>query len=155
MSRNAGGRAKRRAFRNSKDTSPAMGSRASRREHKGARADLMPGSRRTGSAHHTSKDVPRFAPWVTGPPSSMRRFGRLQPYRRDWVAGDGRSSGARGGRGTMRNPNRRSVLWGCVVSTGLGCRRVRAEVPSGLVKQAAKRSTWQPPVDSRPRCVSS
>jgi hypothetical protein len=26
---------------------------------------------------------------------------------------------------------------------------------SGLVNQAAKRSTWQPPVDSRPRCVSS
>ena len=55
----------------------------------------------------------------------------------------------------MSIPNRRSVLWGCVVSTGSGCRRVRAEVPSGLVKQAAKRSTWQPPVDSRPRCLGS
>ena len=26
---------------------------------------------------------------------------------------------------------------------------------SGLVNQAAKRSTWQPPVDSRPRCLGS
>src|SRR3970040_272668 len=43
------------------------------------------------------------------------------------------------------------VVWGCVVSTGSCSRRTRAEVPSGLVKQAAKRSTWQPPVDSRPR----
>jgi bacteriocin biosynthesis cyclodehydratase domain-containing protein len=42
-----------------------MGARASRGEHKGAPADLMPGSRRTGSAHHTSKDVPRFAPNFT------------------------------------------------------------------------------------------
>ena len=52
-------------------------------------------------------------------------------------------------------PNRCSVLWGCVVSTGPGCQGTRAEVPSGLVKQAAKRSTWQPPVDSRPRCLGS
>jgi len=26
---------------------------------------------------------------------------------------------------------------------------------SGLVNQAAKRSTWQPPVCSRPRCLGS
>ena len=39
----------------------------------------------------------------------------------------------------------------------------RAQIPgnasrgccSGLVNQAAKRSTWQPPVDSRPRCLGS
>ena len=30
-------------------------------------------------------------------------------------------------------------------------RRTRAEVPSGLVNQAAKRSNWQPPACSRPR----
>ena len=41
--------------------------------------------------------------------------------------------------------------WGCVVSTGSGCRWTRAEVPSGLVKPAAKRSTCQQAVDSRPR----
>ncbi len=28
-------------------------------------------------------------------------------------------------------------------------------LPSGLVKKVAKRSTWQPPVDSRPRCLGS
>ena len=52
--------------------------------------------------------------------------------------------------------NRRSSAihrssWGCVVSTGPEPRRTRAEVPSGLVKQAAKRSNWQPPACSRPR----
>jgi pseudouridine synthase len=33
----------------------------------------------------------------------------------------------------------------------LGCQEARAEVPSGLVKQAANRSNWQPPACSRPR----
>jgi len=33
------------------------------------------------------------------------------------------------------------ALWGCVVSTGAGDRRTRAEVPSGLVKQAANEVT--------------
>ena len=58
-------------------------------------------------------------------------------------------------RGSIFNVRRTDVRsWGCVDSTGLGRRGTRAEVPSGLVKQAAKRSTWQPPVDSRPRRVS-
>jgi hypothetical protein len=39
--------------------------------------------------------------------------------------------------GWMFKPNRRSVLWGCVVSTGLGCRRVRAEdaAQASLIRQ--------------------
>ena len=48
-------------------------------------------------------------------------------------------------------PNDGSVLWGCVVSTGSGCQGTRAEVPSGLVKQAANRSTCQQAACSRPR----
>ena len=48
-------------------------------------------------------------------------------------------------------PNSGSVLWGCVVSTGLGCLGTRAEVPSGLVKPAAKRSNCQQAACSRPR----
>ena len=51
----------------------------------------------------------------------------------------------------IRVPNGGSVLWGCVVSTGLGCLGARAEVPSGLVKQAAKRSNCQQAACSRPR----
>ena len=47
------------------------------------------------------------------------------------------------------------TLWGCVVSTGAGYRRTRAEVPSGLVKQAAQRSNWQQPACSRPRRLGS
>jgi len=38
-----------------------------------------------------------------------------------------------------------------VVSTGLGCLGTRAEVPSGLVKQAAKRSNCQQAACSLPR----
>ena len=52
---------------------------------------------------------------------------------------------------TIRSPNGGSVLWGCVVSTGLGCQGTRAEVPSGLVKPAAKRSNCQQAACSRPR----
>ncbi len=48
-------------------------------------------------------------------------------------------------------PNDGSVLWGCVVSTGPGCLGTRAEVPSGLVKQAANRSNCQQAACSRPR----
>ena len=48
-------------------------------------------------------------------------------------------------------PNDGSVLWGCVVSTGPGCLETRAEVPSGLVKPAAKRSNCQQAACSRPR----
>ena len=56
----------------------------------------------------------------------------------------------------MPNPNR------CSVSVGMRGFD-RAQIPgsasrgccSGLVNQAAKRSTWQPPVDSRPRCLGS
>ena len=51
----------------------------------------------------------------------------------------------------IRAPNSGSVLWGCVVSTGLSCLETRAEVPSGLVKQAAKRSNCQQAACSRPR----
>ena len=51
----------------------------------------------------------------------------------------------------IRPPNSGSVLWGCVVSTGLGCQGTRAEVPSGLVKPAAKRSNCQQAACSRPR----
>ncbi len=42
---------------------------------------------------------------------------------------------------TIRDPNGGSDPWGCVVSTGSGCLETRAEVPSGLVKQAANEVT--------------
>ena len=42
-----------------------MGAPASRGERRGTRADLMPGSHRTGLPRHKSKSVPRFAPNFT------------------------------------------------------------------------------------------
>ena len=68
----------------------------------------------------------------------------------------GRSSGAAGP--SWYHPQSEPVF-GPVGMRGFD----RAQIPesasrgccSGLVNQAAKRSTWQPPVDSRPRCLGS
>ena len=58
-------RAKRRAFRNSEDASPAMGTHPSSGKRKGERAEQMPGNRGAGSTQYKSKDIPRFAPNFT------------------------------------------------------------------------------------------
>ena len=81
-------------------------------------------------------------------PAAASSVGRLC----GWLGRPGR----RRLRGTMRN---RTGVRSFVGMRGFD----RAQIPesasrgccSGLVNQAAKRSTWQPPVDSRPRCLGS
>ena len=95
----------------------------------------------------------RFAicPGREGPPSSMRRFGQLLRYQ----PGGSPARAVGRGRGASWYHTETEPVFGPVGMRGFD----RAWLPgnasrgccSGLVNQAAKRSTWQPPVDSRSR----
>ena len=104
--------------------------------------------------------VVRDSPRRVGPPSS--RGGSAMPTipaGRDSAMGRRPGSPGRSCRKPIRGPTAPRGGLGPVGMCGFD----RAWLPgnasrgccSGLVNQAAKRSTWQPPVDSRPRCLGS
>jgi hypothetical protein len=120
--------------------------------------------RRGGRAHHRRRSGALH-------PRRVGRLGRSRGVRARRCLGRGAISGIGGAPAcarTRRRPVRsRSIgdsipvragtrtcgdVW---FRQGLATGEREPRTPLGLVNQVAKRSTWQPPVDSRPRCLGS
>ena len=146
------GRGCARARASSRDGGTMAGTPSTSKQPAGLRGEL------SGSAWVSPSRRVRDLPRGVGPPSSIEEvrpcptiargaaragdgpFVRDSAEPRGTIAESEPSFGPVGMRGFDRAWMSESASRGCC---------------SGLVNQAAKRSTWQPPVDSRPRCLGS
>ena len=130
---------------------PRGGARARRIGGAADRGRGGSGARRIGGAADRRRGVAERGRGGTGAFSAEE--GRLRPRHVSiWQSGDGQIGRPRVPCSVRVSSRTCGDVW---FRQGPDTGEREPRTPLGLVKKVAKRSTWQPPVDSRPRCLGS